>query len=163
MLMPPHRASDKALSIACQSNLHKIDYALKLYANDYDDWFPPEKNGLELLVKLGYLDKEYLKCPLYNMEGGLYFYTIKNRRKGSDYVYIPGYKDELEVVTICYDKPKNHFSKDTGNTTNVLFTNSHVAVYDECDWKEEVAKYEKECNPSYKINSKTKTGAESFK
>jgi len=39
------KAREKAKQATCQSNLKQIGLAMQMYAQDYDEWFPPYKNS----------------------------------------------------------------------------------------------------------------------
>jgi prepilin-type processing-associated H-X9-DG protein len=118
-----HRRSSK---IYCTSNLKQIGLALKQYAMDYEDYFPPENNsyGLDMLRELDYLtDYGVYVCPEKGTPRGTV--GIINELN-CDYIYIGGLKEGKDYadVPLAFDKPNNH-----KNYFNVLFLDGHVKGY----------------------------------
>ena len=67
------KAKQKALKIACTSNLKQVGTALFMYTNDSDDWLPPGPNAnpswsaLDLTQRAGYMDStsDHRMLPYY--------------------------------------------------------------------------------------------------
>ncbi len=90
-------ASEKPRRIACYSNLKQIHIALRMYADDYSGWLPPD---LETL-KEGYLtDDVTYYCPT----------QLKNEKSGRiDYEYYGrGHKITDPPFLLLADRPGNH-------------------------------------------------------
>lgn len=124
LLPEGHKASKKALLATCGSNLKSISKALRLYASENNDYFPPYSGaeGLKLLFSLGYLkDESLLICPATsrlstnNIIGS-------NSMKNISYEYKGGLKDNNIISPICWDKESNH----PNEGINVLYTNGEI-------------------------------------
>ena len=100
------RIRDITTQIVCAKNLSRIGRALLIYANDYDDDFPP---NLELLTSTEDMPSKGLVCPS-TMQKDSYIY----RGAGLSTSNEPG-------MILVYDKKGNH---EKGR--NVLFLDSHV-------------------------------------
>jgi competence protein ComGC len=131
-----HRASDKALDVSCRSNLKNINKALNSYYLD-NNVYP---NELKTLVDLGYLKGYLLKCPLANIQGGLFSYTCKDMRKGSDYNYTRQNINKVHGI-LCWDKDNNHAEKDVPNMKNVLFNDGYIGSYPVEIWEKKANDY----------------------
>jgi len=90
-------ASEKPRRIACYSNLKQIHIALKMYADDYSGWLPPDL----VTLKDGYLtdDRTYY-CPT----------QLKNEKSGRiDYEYYGrGHKITDPPFLLLADREGNH-------------------------------------------------------
>ena len=100
------KVRDMANQVACAKNLSSIGKALLIYANDYEDSFPP---NLELLTHLQDMPPKGLICPSTRQKES-YIYRGADLETADD----PG-------LILVYDKKGNH--KDG---RNVLFLDSHV-------------------------------------
>jgi prepilin-type processing-associated H-X9-DG protein len=122
---------EKPRRISCAANLKQIGLALKLYAEDNNDFFPNE--GFEQLRRNDYLtDYGIYRCPSSNMP------KEKDNQKLTDkivgYIYQRGLKLNAKDsrTPIAWDKPTNH--KDYGN---VLFLDGLVKGFKGADWMEQ--------------------------
>jgi prepilin-type processing-associated H-X9-DG protein len=105
MLLPAlARAREEARKAVCMSNLKQIALALAIYANDYDDKYPPT---LQALLPNYTMDELLFECP---------------SAPGTRYLYVPG-------LTIA-DKPNRMvvFERRVIHRggRNVLFVDGHV-------------------------------------
>lgn len=131
------RPTEKARRITCAGNIKQIGLALKLYAMDYSDSFPPANGaaGLEYLRKYNYLtDDAIYTCPstITEMENG----KQPLAEQIVDYVYVGGLNIKSDPnAPILYDKPGNH--KDCGNVGTV---NGKVKSIYGKDWIEKIKK-----------------------
>lgn len=109
------RPTERARRISCASNIKQIGLALKLYAMDYSDSFPPENGaaGLEYLRKYDYLtDYAIYTCSSTKTEMGNGKQPLTEQTV--DYVYAGGLNIKSEPnIHVLYDKPGNH--QDFGN------------------------------------------------
>jgi prepilin-type processing-associated H-X9-DG protein len=99
-------ARTKARRHACRTNLRGIGKALLIYANDYDDTFPPD---LETLIHKAEMPPRGLICPANGLRES-YIY------RGASITT----SDTPWMITV-YEKLSNH-----GDGRNVLFLDSHV-------------------------------------
>ncbi len=95
-----------ATRYACGTNMSGIGKALLIYANDYNDQFPPD---LETLTRTVEVTSKTLVCPATNLKGS-YIY------RGATLTT----SDTPWMITV-YEKLSNH-----GDGRNVLFLDSHV-------------------------------------
>ena len=109
-----------ATQIVCAKNLSGIGKALLIYANDYDDNFPP---NLEILTSTEDMPPKGLICPS-TMQKDSYIY----RGAGLSTSDIPG-------LILVYDKKGNH-----NGGRNVLFIDSHVEFVKEEEFLEIIRK-----------------------
>jgi prepilin-type N-terminal cleavage/methylation domain-containing protein/prepilin-type processing-associated H-X9-DG protein len=66
MLLPAlGRAKESAKRIACLNHLRQLGLSLRMYADDYNGWFPPRTTGERwpALLRDGYRDLRVLVCP----------------------------------------------------------------------------------------------------
>jgi prepilin-type processing-associated H-X9-DG protein len=95
-----------ATRYACGTNMSGIGKALLIYANDYNDQFPPD---LETLISKAEMPAKGLVCPATNLKDS-YIY------RGATLTT----SDTPWMITV-YEKLSNH-----GDGRNVLFLDSHV-------------------------------------
>ena len=129
--------SEEAKRNLCARKIRMIHLALRQYAMDFSDCFPPANGaaGLEYLRKYDYLaDYAVYTCPSTQ--------TAKGKGKQPltedivDYVYIGGLNEKSAQNTpILYDKPGNH--QDFGNVGTVDGDAKGIAGK---DWMKEIRK-----------------------
>jgi prepilin-type processing-associated H-X9-DG protein len=95
-----------AIRMVCGSNLSGIGKALLIYANDYNDMFPP---NMEILISKAEMTPKTLLCPSTALKDS-YIY------RGSDLT-----TSDTPGLIMVYDKKGNH-----EGGRNVLFLDSHV-------------------------------------
>jgi len=100
------KALAKATRYTCATNLSGIGKALLIYANDYNDQFPPD---LETLISKAEMPANGLVCPATKLKDS-YVY------RGASITT----SDTPWMITV-YEKSSNH-----GDGRNVLFLDSHV-------------------------------------
>jgi len=100
------KAHAKATRYTCGMNLSGIGKALLIYANDYNDQFPPD---LETLIRAAEMPANGLVCPATKLKDS-YIY------RGASITT----SDTPWMITV-YEKQSNH-----GGGRNVLFLDSHV-------------------------------------
>ena len=130
---PTCGCGESAYKIACTNNLKQIGLSLRLYANVYDDQYPPYDGvkGLELLRKEGFLENpKIFTCPSTKLECGKVGEHLKESTVS--YVYVGGlsWNDPADTI-LAYDKPNNH-----DKFGNVLFVDGHVKGYAGANWLE---------------------------
>ncbi len=103
-----------------RKNLSGIGKALLIYANDYNDNFPP---NLEILTKTEDMPPKGLLCPS-TMQKDSYIYRGAHLSTSD----MPG-------LILVYDKKGNH-----KNGRNVLFLDSHVEFVKENEFLELIRK-----------------------
>ncbi|MFA7230023.1 MAG: DUF1559 domain-containing protein [Victivallaceae bacterium] len=117
--------------VVCASNLNQIGLALKQYAEDYDDFYPPENGaaGLEVLRKKGYLKINCIyTCPMRGQE------KKPLTEDNVDYVYVGGLKSTSDPnLPLAYDKANNHEFYG-----NVLYANGIVKGFTGNPWTEKI-------------------------
>jgi prepilin-type processing-associated H-X9-DG protein len=91
---------------ACAQNLSGIGKALLIYANDYDDNFPP---NLEILTTTVEVTQKTLVCPATKLKDS---YIYRGATLSTS---------EAPFIIMVYEKSGNH-----GEGRNVLFLDSHV-------------------------------------
>ncbi len=133
----PEPKSEEDKRDYCASKIKHIELALKQYAMDFSDCFPPANGaaGLEYLRKYEYLaDYAVYICPSTQ--------TAKGKGKQPltedivDYVYVGGLNEKSAPNTpILYDKPGNH--QDFGNVGTVDGAAKGIAGK---DWMKEIRK-----------------------
>lgn len=133
----PEPKSEEAKRNLCASKIKHIELALKQYAMDYSDYFPPANGaaGLEYLRKYDYLtDYAVYTCPSTQ--------TAKGKGKQPltedivDYVYVGGLNEKSAQNTpILYDKSGNH--QDFGNVGTVDGAAKGISGK---DWMKEIRK-----------------------
>jgi len=113
-------ARTKARRHACRTNLSGIGKALLIYANDYDDTFPPD---LETLIHKAEMPPRGLICPANGLR--------------ESYVYRGASITTLDTpgMIIVYEKLSNH-----GDGRYVLFLDSHVEWVSEERFQELIKK-----------------------
>jgi prepilin-type N-terminal cleavage/methylation domain-containing protein/prepilin-type processing-associated H-X9-DG protein len=133
-------AREKGRRISCASNLKNTGTAIRIYASDADDYFPPEDNaaGVGLLVTMSYTKTfKLFLCP-----------STKTEREPSaaltdahlDYVYKGGFTEKSTGVAtgLAADRIT------TPNHTyfgNVLFGDGHVEGVRSRTWATENNSY----------------------
>lgn len=119
--------------IACANNLKQIGLALREYAVDNDDFFPPYDGaaGLELLRKNDYLvDYGIYICPSSNLKPPKPGMPLTEDTVS--YVYKGG-QSERVTTPVAWDKDGNH--KDYGN---IVYTDGHVDSARGANWQEKL-------------------------
>jgi prepilin-type processing-associated H-X9-DG protein len=122
-----HKAREEATRVVCGSNLKGIGAALFIYANDYNDHFPPD---LATLIPKAEMSPKGFICPS-TMQKDSYIYRGATLSTSD----IPG-------LILAYDKKGNH-----SDGRNVVFLDSHVEWVKEERFQElinEDNKYRKE-------------------
>lgn len=129
--------SEEAKRNLCARKIRMIHLALRQYAMDFSDYFPPANGaaGLEYLRKYDYLaDYAVYTCPSTQ--------TAKGKGKQPltedivDYVYVGGLNEKSAQNTpILYDKSGNH--QDFGNVGTVDGTVKGISGK---DWMKEIRK-----------------------
>lgn len=124
-------AREKARRISCASNLKSIGLALRMYSQDYNEYFPNLDGaaGLEMLRSQGYLENYKMFICQSTTLTGMDGYEIV---EGScSYIYRGGLTESDDVGTIIMcDKEKNH-----KEFKNVLFLDGSVGGYKEKEIK----------------------------
>jgi len=100
------KAHAKVTRYTCGTNLSGIGKALLIYANDYNDQFPPD---LETLIRAAEMPANGLVCPATKLKDS-YIY------RGASITT----SDTPWMITV-YEKSSNH-----GGGRNVLFLDSHI-------------------------------------
>ena len=95
-----------AKRLVCSSNLSGIGKALLIYANDYDDKFPP---NLEILISTAELPAKVLMCPSTKLKDS---YIYRGATLSTP---------DAPFMILVHDKKGNH-----EGGQNVLFNDSHV-------------------------------------
>ena len=117
MFLPEAGSREKARLILCSNNLKMIGLAVRQYAMDHDDQYPPEVQALRTLDYL--TDPKVYRCPASSKrpKTGSSFFT--------NYVYIgAGLMDGGSAgydLPIAMDAPRNH-----DRYITVLFNDGHV-------------------------------------
>ena len=109
-----------ATRAACASHLKQIGVALILYANDYDDKYPP---NLEILTTKAELLPKILVCPA-TMSKDSYIYRATDLSVS-----------DVPYLVLVYDKKGNH-----EGGRNVLFLDGHVEWASEDRFQEFIKK-----------------------
>ncbi len=105
------RAKELSRQLICASNVKGFGTACRIYANDYDESFPP---GIQTLLDTGDIIPRSLICPSSGDQVG----TVL-----SSYIYIPGQTTESDPRNVLlYEKESNH----AGEGSNVLFVDGHA-------------------------------------
>lgn len=142
--LPPHRASDRALEASCQNNLKLMSIAIDHYMAEHNEALP---ESLQALVDCKYLEKDIIKCPLANIQGGMYFYSCKDKRIESDYNYTRNINNKQKIL--CWDKAGNHSHKTIPDSINVLFNDGWVRGFPAADLKKQI----QDCLESFENDS----------
>ena len=103
---PLLKVQTTAKRLVCSSNLSGIGKALMIYANDYDDKFPP---NLELLTSTAELPTKVLVCPSTKLKDS---YIYRGATLSTP---------DAPFMILVYDKKGNH-----EGGRNVLFNDTHV-------------------------------------
>ncbi len=124
MLLPAITgAREKAKQVKCLSNLKQIGYALRMYLDDYDGWFPPGRNPdpggvgsvTDFLTTYARNSNVFL-CPVSRGPGGggVTQGSIDTWYVYNDNVFTtpPSYRDstvkqDTANLTVIMDQPKN--------------------------------------------------------
>ena len=126
------RARELAKRAVCSANLRGIGQSCHIYANDNDEWFPPD---LQTLIDAGHLTPGELQCPSEPNPSQAVF----------DYVYVPGLDTRAPVDwIIVYEDPANH----GGEGGNVLYIDSHVEFLKEPEFSAELERIRREIEES---------------
>jgi prepilin-type processing-associated H-X9-DG protein len=126
------RARELAKRAVCAANLRGIGQSCHIYANDYDEWFPPD---LQTLINAGHLTPGELQCPSEANPSTLVL----------DYVYVPGLQATAPVDWIlAHEDPANH----NGEGGNVLYVDSHVEFLKEPEFSAELERVRREIEES---------------
>ena len=133
LMFPSYREDLRKFS--CASNLTCFGLALRMYSQEFKEYFPDENGakGLEMLRSGGYLENINLytcpSAPGISLKAG-----SEITEEITNYVYVGGLKESDPVDTpIMYDKPSNHIS----GYRNVLFIDGNVGKGSGSDWLEE--------------------------
>jgi len=129
-----HPVGRVGLEISCRSNLKRIGIALRMYASEYDGFFPPEDGvaGLNRLLNKGDCRSDSFICPT-----TVYGKKRKEQKKITtltdaecSYRYFGGHKesDPPGTIIVC-DKPNNH-----DKFGNVLFLSGLTKGYVGENW-----------------------------
>ncbi len=135
MMMPAmFRARGAAREAVCKNNLKQIGLAMAIYANDFEDRFPPT---LDDLVPLYVTERMLFQCPSDPSDDPDYV----------GYVYVPGFRVGVDATTmVLFDKKGNH-----AEGRNVLFADGHVELMTEEAFQQRWANQQEEHNhPSLK-------------
>ncbi|MFC1760507.1 hypothetical protein ACFL6U_00320 [Planctomycetota bacterium] len=92
----------------CQTNLKGLGKALVIYANDYEDQFPP---NLDILIEACEMAPRGLMCPAVRAKDS-YVYRAMDLK----------WQQQGELMIMAYDKLVNH----SHQGRNVLFMDGHV-------------------------------------
>ena len=105
----------------CASILRQIGLAIKQYAADYNDAFPPSFDELYP----GYVDTaKIFSCPKKPSGWPDIRVTGKVTPESTSYVYISGLNDkDKHICILAYCRPRNHQQFEG---SNVLFLDTHV-------------------------------------
>jgi len=126
------RARELAKRAVCSANLRGIGQSCHIYANDYDEWFPPD---LQTLIDAGHITLGELQCPSEGNPSQAVF----------DYTYVPGLQATVPVDWIlAYEDPANH-NREGGN---VLYIDSHVEFLKEPEFSAELERVRREIEES---------------
>ena len=100
------RAREEARKAVCKNNLKHIGLAMAIYANDFEDRFPPT---LDDLVPLYVTERMLFHCP-------------SDPSEEVSYLYLPGLKvTDKPTDIVAFDRRGNH-----SGGRNVLFVDGHV-------------------------------------
>jgi prepilin-type processing-associated H-X9-DG protein len=126
------RARELAKRAVCSANLRGIGQSCHIYANDNEEWFPPD---LQTLIDAGHLTPAELQCPSEPNSSQAVF----------DYIYVPGLDTRAPVDwIIVYEDPANH----GGEGGNVLYIDSHVEFLEEPEFSAELERVRREIEES---------------
>jgi prepilin-type N-terminal cleavage/methylation domain-containing protein/prepilin-type processing-associated H-X9-DG protein len=122
------KAREKARTSVCQSHLHSIGMAMRVYSAEHFGHFPPTDNDLFALVPKYLPDPGAFRCP--SVDGTAKMmpgWTAPTRRKSvpgiCDYIYKGGYEDDGNpATTIASDATEDRHNE----MANCLFLDGHV-------------------------------------
>lgn len=105
------RARELTKRTVCMSNLRGITFSMMIYANDNEEWYPP---NLQLLIDQGEITEKQTLCPSSDAELG---------DLDACYQYIAGQKESGDIRNVLiHEKPECH----DGEGGNVAFLDGHV-------------------------------------
>ena len=134
MLLPAlAQAREKARRVNCSANLRNIGTALRLYADEYDEYFPDQNNaaGLDMLYAGNYLKTcKILVCPSTDTEADSDD-TLSDANL--DYVYRGGMSQRncRAETGLAADRTRTGNHETFGN---VLFGDGHAEGFKGADW-----------------------------
>ena len=109
----------------CAPRLKQIGLGLKLYAMDFEEFFPLEDNaqGLDKLRELDYLtDYGIYVCPDSKIQKGT---KGSITEQNCSYVYLGGFREgQNPQIPLVFDKTGNH-----PDIVGIVFIDGHVARY----------------------------------
>jgi prepilin-type processing-associated H-X9-DG protein len=116
----PRRSSPHGPWMACSSNLRMIGLAIRRYAQDHGEAFPPDFGALYP----DYIDNPKLfSCRAKPSEWQRIQKTGEARPEWTSYVYVAGITDSDDTACVlAFDRPGNHGE----DGLNVLFLDTHV-------------------------------------
>ena len=121
----------------CKNNLKQIGISLMIYANAYEEHFPPYDGakGLDILSKNGFLKNQYIfLCPTVTLNNYGEKRISNNEFILTDYEYYGGLKEsDPKDTPIAWDKASNHT-----DCRNVLFLDGKVKEIKNKEWEETV-------------------------
>jgi hypothetical protein len=126
------RARELAKRAVCSANLRGIGQGCHIYANDYDEWFPPD---LQTLIDAGCTTPGELQCPSEPNPSEVVF----------DYIYVPGLDTRAPTDwIIAYEDPANH----GGEGANVIYIDGRVEFLKATKLRDELERIRREIEES---------------